>query len=202
MRPPVKRGPGRPVGNTGQATRQRLLEAAHREFCDLGYAAATTPSIVARAGVSQSVLYHHFGSKQALYTAVIEWQVGLSIEAFEAAIAPHTLLLDRIDAMLEALEVIWQQHGSDNSILVMAPFELRRNPELKAARIQLRRNEEFFTKLVAEAQDTDHVDEGVVQMCIALIWGLSGVGAINSDTGVFIAAVEAVRTLLSGNSKL
>jgi AcrR family transcriptional regulator len=197
--PGAKRpGPGRPVGNTSALTRQRILEVAHRKFSALGYAAATTPEIVAEAGVSQSVLYHHFGSKAALYTAVLVRQMDITIDAFEAAIAGRTKLLDRIDGMLEALTIIGPLYGPDNPIMVVAPFEVRRNPELRGARTQLRRNEEFMTRLVKESEDVTAVDDGTVQMCLALLWGLTGVGAIRSDQKQYLAAVEAVRRLLAG----
>jgi AcrR family transcriptional regulator len=195
---PHKRGPGRPTGNTAQATKQRIIEVAHREFADLGYAAATTPSIVQRAGVSPSVLYHHFGSKPALYTAVLKWQVDISLEAFEVAIEGKRTLRERIDATLGAQEVIWPQYGKANPILVMAPFEVRRHPELRAAREQLRRNEQFFTRLVAESDDVEEVEPGLVQTCIALIWGLSGVGAITPDIGVYLQTVQTIRRMLAG----
>jgi AcrR family transcriptional regulator len=195
----AKRGPGRPAGRTSQETKRILLEAAHREFADLGYAAATTPSIVERAGVSPSVLYHHFGSKPALYSAVIEWQLDISLEAFEKAIDGKKRLLERIDAILQAQTVIWPQYGHDNPILVMAPFEVRRHPELKDARRQLRRNESFYRKLVAESEDVPKADDGLVQMCIAVVWGLSGVGAIVPDVSIYLDTVESVRRLVAGD---
>jgi AcrR family transcriptional regulator len=192
-------GPGRPVGNTSALTRQRILEVAHRKFSALGYAAATTPEIVAEAGVSQSVLYHHFGSKAALYTAVLVRQMDITIDAFEAAIAGRTKLLDRIDGMLEALTIIGPLYGPANQIMAVAPFEVRRNPELRSGREQLRRNEEFLTRLVADAEDVDELDDGVVQMCLALLWGLTGVGAIRSDPAQYLDAVGAVRRLVAGH---
>lgn len=195
-----KRRPGRPVGRTSEETKRILLEAAHREFADLGYAAATTPSIVKRAGVSPSVLYHHFGSKPALYAAVIEWQVDISLQAFEEAIAGMSTLLERIDAILQAQTVIWPQYGHDNPILVMAPFEVRRHHELQAAREQLRRNEAFYAKLVAESDDVEKVDDGLVQMCIAIVWGLSGVGAIVPDVAIYLRAVESMRRMVAGGA--
>jgi AcrR family transcriptional regulator len=195
--PPGSRrpGPGRPAGNTSALTRQRILEVAHRKFSALGYASATTPEIVAEAGVSQSVLYHHFGSKAALYNAVLTRQMDITIDAFEAAIAGRTKLLDRIDGMLEALTIIGPLYGPDNPIMVIAPFEVRRNPELDGAREQLRRNERFITRLVEDAEDITGVDDGIVQMVLALLWGLTGVGAIRADQTRYLGAV---RRLVAG----
>jgi len=191
-------GRGRPPGNTAEATRKRLLEVAHRKFSDHGYEATATPDIVAAAGVSQSVLYHHFGSKAGLYTAVVKQVMDLTLEAFEQAIAGRTKLLDRLDGILEALTVIGPVYGPDNPIMVMAPFEVRHHSELRDAREQLRRNVTFFTELLEGAEDGDNYPPAVVQMGIAIMWGLTGIGAISSDQRQYLGAVEAVRALIAG----
>ncbi|QRN97957.1 TetR/AcrR family transcriptional regulator [Archangium violaceum] len=46
--------------------------AAIREFADHGYAGATTAGIARRAGVTQPLVHHHFGSKKGLWNAVLE----------------------------------------------------------------------------------------------------------------------------------
>lgn len=50
--------------------RARLLAAARQLFCERGYAATTAAQVAARAGVSEGLLFHHFGSKRALLGAV------------------------------------------------------------------------------------------------------------------------------------
>lgn len=55
-----------------ERTRQNLLDAAYREFAHLGYHAASIARICKRAGVSNQILSHHFGSKEKAYLAVLE----------------------------------------------------------------------------------------------------------------------------------
>ncbi|RAI43392.1 TetR/AcrR family transcriptional regulator [Rhodoplanes roseus] len=55
------------------ATRRALLEAARREFAAKGLAGARVDEIAERAGVNKQLVYHHFGDKDALYLAVLEW---------------------------------------------------------------------------------------------------------------------------------
>lgn len=55
-----------------QATRQRLLRAAFREFHQKGYGGADLDQILRRAGVTKGALYYHFQSKKGLGYAVIE----------------------------------------------------------------------------------------------------------------------------------
>ena len=51
-----------------------LLDAAAEEFARLGFAGARMQAIVDRAGISERMIYHHFGSKLGLYRAVLAHQ--------------------------------------------------------------------------------------------------------------------------------
>ena len=53
--------------------RQRqLLEAALSVFSRKGFKGATTKEIAAAAGVTEAIIFQHFPSKEALYSAVLE----------------------------------------------------------------------------------------------------------------------------------
>jgi AcrR family transcriptional regulator len=64
------------------ATRQKILDAAMDLFGEVGYAAAGLGEIIERAGMTKGALYHHFDSKEALATAIIEQGDNLSRDAF------------------------------------------------------------------------------------------------------------------------
>lgn len=51
---------------------QKILTAAEQEFAERGFDGAGMKALAARAGVSQSLLHYHFGSKDKLYAAVIQ----------------------------------------------------------------------------------------------------------------------------------
>jgi len=53
-------------------TRQRILEAAARVFAEKGYARATTRALAAAANVNEVTLFRHFGSKEGLFSAIVE----------------------------------------------------------------------------------------------------------------------------------
>lgn len=54
------------------AARARLLQAAVDEFSAHGYSGARTERIAQSAGTNIRMLYHYFGSKDALYITVLE----------------------------------------------------------------------------------------------------------------------------------
>ena len=56
---------------TKDDTRARLLAAAAAIFADVGYQAATTRDICARANANPAAVNYHFGDKLGLYTEVL-----------------------------------------------------------------------------------------------------------------------------------
>src|SRR5262245_16628465 len=64
--------------------RARVMDVARTLFAERGYAATTTADVARRAGVSEGILYHHFGSKEGLLAAVAgEYGRGLADAMFE-----------------------------------------------------------------------------------------------------------------------
>lgn len=53
-----------------QATRQAILEAATRVFVEQGVADAPLSEVAKAAGVTKSLIHHHFGSKEELWNEV------------------------------------------------------------------------------------------------------------------------------------
>lgn len=90
-----------------EATRGALLAAARTLFVEKGYAATSTPEIVAAAGITRGALYHHFADKQDLFRAVLEEEARVVAAEIEQA-APDALpiraaLLAGSDAYLAAM---------------------------------------------------------------------------------------------------
>lgn len=79
----------------GQATRDRIVEAAAGLMFRQGVAGTTTEQVQAAARVSASQIFHYFGDKRALVRAVIAYQT-------EVVLTAQQPLLGRLDSM-EAL---------------------------------------------------------------------------------------------------
>lgn len=67
-RPARPRGAPRP---DGEATRAHLLDTAGHVFAERGFAGTTSKEICARAGTPLASVNYHFGSRDALYEAVL-----------------------------------------------------------------------------------------------------------------------------------
>jgi TetR/AcrR family transcriptional regulator len=55
----------------GQAARRRIMAAAERVFAEGGYGSASTARIAEAAGIPKANLHYYFGTKGALYEAVL-----------------------------------------------------------------------------------------------------------------------------------
>lgn len=53
-------------------SREAILKAAVAEFCCNGFTGARVETISVRSGVNMRLLYHYFGNKEGLYTAVLD----------------------------------------------------------------------------------------------------------------------------------
>lgn len=69
---PRRRKPGRPKKSEAQDTKAALLHAAVRLFAENGFAGTSIRAIAREAGLSESGLYAHYGSKRAIFDAATE----------------------------------------------------------------------------------------------------------------------------------
>jgi TetR/AcrR family transcriptional regulator len=64
--------PRKPVKRDAAASRERILAAATEEFAEKGYDGARVDEIAQKSQLNKNTLYHYFGSKDQLFTAVLE----------------------------------------------------------------------------------------------------------------------------------
>ncbi|HEX9644075.1 MAG TPA: TetR family transcriptional regulator [Acidimicrobiia bacterium] len=79
---------------SGEATRQRILDAAEQLVYGHGFAAASLDKVVALAGVTKGALFYHFDSKAELGHAVVERFAARDRELLESTMARAERLSD------------------------------------------------------------------------------------------------------------
>ena len=60
-----------PVARDPVLSRERILVAAHNEFARWGLGGARVDRIASQAGLNKRMIYHYFGSKDELFSAVL-----------------------------------------------------------------------------------------------------------------------------------
>jgi AcrR family transcriptional regulator len=67
-----------------EVTRRKILDAAIDVFSEVGYAAAGWGTIIERTGMTKGALYHHFDSKEALASDIIDEGATVLLAAFRS----------------------------------------------------------------------------------------------------------------------
>lgn len=88
-------------------TRERIFAAATRIFAQRGFDGARVDQIAAAAHVNKQLLYHYFGNKDALFTAVLE-RAYHGIRTEEAALKLDHLPADK--AILQLVDFTWNYY--------------------------------------------------------------------------------------------
>ena len=74
-----------PSGVRLPVQRERLLQAAAREFAQRGYAGASSDSISRRAGMSKATFYEHFANKEGCMFALFDRAAEVVADALDGA---------------------------------------------------------------------------------------------------------------------
>lgn len=105
---------GRRPGPTG--TRDQLLESARRLFGDRGYDAATVREIAADAGVDPAMINHHFGTKEQLFMATIDFPVDPRDYTSTVLAGPADQVAERL---LGTLLAVWDSPAGTAAVAIL-----------------------------------------------------------------------------------
>lgn len=104
--PKIKRDP--------EGTRRRILLAAAEEFATGGLFGARVDQIARRAETNERMLYYYFGSKEQLFTAVLEYAFSALMEAERAidleGVAP-------VEAITRLAHFVWDYYRDHPDLL-------------------------------------------------------------------------------------
>lgn len=91
------------MNEKGPDTATALLDAATELFAEHGYAGTSIRMITGAAGANLAAVTYHFGTKRALYGAVLERVFGPLAADAAAALSSGGTPLDRVEAFLRTL---------------------------------------------------------------------------------------------------
>jgi AcrR family transcriptional regulator len=177
-----------------------LLAAGRAVFSERGFAGAGIAEIVARAGVSAPVLYHHFAGKADLYVAVAADVYDEVLGALEAAAArTGGPFPGRFDAVLVAAADLNEADPTIAGFATAMPADLRLSGELAPVRDQMGRVRAFFLALAAGCPDISvRRRAAVADACATLVAGLSRAAAVQSSPAELRRTVDSLRRLVRG----
>jgi AcrR family transcriptional regulator len=105
--------------------RELLLTAANELFAAQGYAHTTTKQITERAGVVESTLFRHFGSKAEIFKATVVEPCAQVFGAWTESLQvnPNASLEDSIDQLVTGLATLVLQNRAVLLSLVVADYQ-------------------------------------------------------------------------------
>lgn len=109
--------------------RELILDAARAQFAEVGFDAATTREIAARAGVTDAMIYRHFASKNELLSALVDRLTG-EFAAMEPGELPIEVPLGRLLQTIGARFVWLLSANRDLLVLLVAQPGLRADDRL------------------------------------------------------------------------
>ena len=116
-----------PVTRNADRTRGRLLRAAVRLFASRGFHGVSVDQIVAAATINKRMVYHYYGSKEAIYQAALAEVFGsieeVEFHALEGTGSPR----DQIAGLLKAYFLFLDENPEFTQLLLWENLEKGRH---------------------------------------------------------------------------
>jgi AcrR family transcriptional regulator len=192
---------GRPVGASGEETRQRIIAATMRSVAQVGYSRTTIREIARLANVTSASLYNYFPNKSELIKATIAARAEAAMPRLRRAAEGAGDIVDRIEAVLDECGALMREYPD------LAAFEwaIRAENVITPDRHATGGFETFrdiIENAVADAHRrgelADHADPlAAVEAVYALVYGLTELAAAMAPAD-YQAALSSAKVLVRG----
>jgi AcrR family transcriptional regulator len=190
--------PQRPVADD---TRRRLLDSARRVFAADGFSKAKTQDIVDAAGVAPTALYHHFSSKRGLFLATSREVYATFVDYLDQSISDSGSFDAQLQALLAAAGRLHDLDPTLAPMAVTAQLEVQRDPELREELTDSLASFQLLARRIADrapaALISEHGQRAMTLAIVALLNGLSTLGATLRDSSEVAAAAAALAAIAS-----
>lgn len=152
-------------------TKQDILDAARFEFAKAGLAGARVDKIAEKSGANKRMIYHYFGGKEKLFTAVVEDAYG-GIRGEEGQLGLEELA--PAEAIKKLVEFTWQYYLANPEFITLVNSENLHQARHIAGNRQLRKLQKAYVETVVEilkrGEETGVFRPGIdaLQLCITI----------------------------------
>jgi AcrR family transcriptional regulator len=190
------------MGAQGETARRRIIDAAYEFFYRHGYGRAGVDAIAEAAGVTKRTLYHHFDSKDALLTAVLEDQHELVLKRFREWLRPTAEPIAMLEALFAELKRWsakpgWQGSGFSRAALELA--DLPGHPARLAAHRHKAALEQILREELAKHAQCDA--DVLARQVLAVVEGCMVLILVHGDPTYADAGGAAARLLVEAAAR-
>lgn len=121
----------RKTADDAELTRQKILDSAMSVFVKSGYSNARLEDIAAEAGVTRGAVYHHFGGKPEVYTALVNERFREANEAFESIMISSSLPPEKLRSLIMVAVSMLEENEQYRRIQELVLFKTAYVPELE-----------------------------------------------------------------------
>ena len=189
---------------TAEDKRRQILAAAVRVFAAQGYEATRVGDVAKEAGVAYGLVYHYFGSKDAVLEAVFREQWGRLLAAVALAEETGETAPEQLGLVVKIVLRTWRD---DPDLVRLLVLEITRSPHIQDELDEIGQAFASLERIVRRGQDEgtfrDDVEARVAAFMLygALEEVLTGwvLGQLRDDTdGVAAAEAEVIATMVGG----
>ncbi len=118
----TRKSPRKRVRRTAALSRERILKAAIAEFALKGLDGARVDEVARRSGINKTLLYHHIGNKDRLFTAALEATYQTIRERQRSFLARQMDPETGVRELVHLLMSIWVEHPEYGKLLASENF--------------------------------------------------------------------------------
>ena len=184
--------------------REQILAAAVRVFAERGYEATRISDIANEAGVAYGLVYHYFGSRDAIRDAVFRETWSRMLEAVRTAEQTAGSAPERLELVVKIVLRAWRD---DPDVVRLIVREVARSPRLQDELDQVGAALGTLERIVAVGQQEGTIRASLdPSLCARMLYGaleevLTGwvLGRLPDDVeAVARAEREITRTVIGG----
>ncbi|MFL5928679.1 MAG: TetR/AcrR family transcriptional regulator [Gaiellaceae bacterium] len=184
--------------------RRQILAAAVRVFAAQGYEASRVGDVATEAGVAYGLVYHYFGSKEAVLEAVFREQWGRMLAAVALAEETGKTAPEQLELVVKIVLRAWRD---DPDLVRLLVREITRSPHIQDELDEIGQAFASLERIVRRGQEQGTLRREVDPRIAAfMLYGameevLTGwvLGQLQDDAeGVAAAEREVIATMVGG----
>lgn len=172
-----------------RAKRDEILAAAAAVFREEGYDTTSMDRIAERAGASKRTVYNHFGSKEALFEAVVGRLIEQQLQAKRVAWDPSRPLADQLRDFARAKGAIADDPASMALMRVVLGVFIRDPRAVARLFDRYAAEEDSLVSWLQQAHTAGALNVPEPELAASIFWSMAG-GALFWPPAVFGRGVQ------------